>query len=250
MNNRLNIQGLQVTHISFSEAVRQVLDLGLQRKSSYACFANVHMVIEAHNDPSFREIVNSANLVLADGKPIAAACNLLYKQKQERVSGMDFMPAIIKAASRSNASIFLYGSSEKVLELLQQKMAALYPSLKIAGAISPPFRPLTAAETAGYINEINKSEANIVLVALGCPKQERWMYENHQKINAVLLGLGGAFPVMAGIQQRSPQWMQRWSLEWLYRLLQEPKRMYKRYFYTNLYFLFLFFKKFFAQKTK
>jgi N-acetylglucosaminyldiphosphoundecaprenol N-acetyl-beta-D-mannosaminyltransferase len=240
MQEKLRIISLSVQHISFRESIEQVMEWGQQHTPSYVCFANVHMTIEAYKDPIFLEKLNQASLVLADGKPIAIACNLLYKRKQERISGMDFTPRLLEAANERKATVFLYGSTTKVLNALQKKIFLQYPQVKIGGTISPPFgnqmQPNLLEE---HINQINGSGANIVFVALGCPKQEKWMADNHAKINAVLLGVGGAFPVMAGIQQRSPKWMQDWSLEWLYRLKQEPRRMFKRYFYTNTYFIWL-----------
>nr|WP_315820525.1 WecB/TagA/CpsF family glycosyltransferase [Paraflavitalea speifideiaquila] len=119
-------------------------------------------------------------------------------------------------------------------------MASLYPNLKIGGAISPPFGvTLTPQELQHHIDMINQSSSHVVYVALGCPKQEKWMANNYNKINAVLLGIGGALPVLAGVQTRAPKWMQDMSLEWLFRLLQEPRRMFRRYLYTNSYFIWL-----------
>lgn len=211
----------------------------MRRYPAFVCFANVHMVIEAQQDPGFRQQLETASLTVADGKPVAVACRMLHEARQERISGMDFMPAILEAANAAKATIFLYGSTDEVLDSLAVKIALSYPQVTIGGTLSPPFRPLSPAEIDEHIEQINNSGANIVLVALGCPKQEKWMATHYKKINAVLLGLGGAFPVMAGIHNRSPKWMQDWALEWLYRLWQEPRRMFKRYLYTNSYFIFL-----------
>ena len=150
---------------------------------------------------------------------------------------MDFMPALLEESEKRGGKIFLYGSTPSILEKLTRNIQTLFPSIQIVGAISPPFRELLASETAEHIDQINNSKANFVLVALGCPKQETWMAQNHSKINAVLLGVGGAFPVIAGVQKRSPKLMQNLSLEWLYRLKQEPRRLFKRYLYTNVYFI-------------
>jgi N-acetylglucosaminyldiphosphoundecaprenol N-acetyl-beta-D-mannosaminyltransferase len=240
MFDRSRIVSLYIHHLSFKESLDQVSLWGMQHKPGFVCFANVHMVIEAHNDPAFAQLLNEATLVLPDGKPVALACNWLYKKKQERVSGMDFMPAILAEADKLNARIFLYGSTEQVLEKLKQRVQAEFPGAAIAGTISPPFRQLSEEEMQRHIQTINDVAPNFVLLALGCPKQEKWMAKNYSRINAMLLGLGGAFPVMAGLQKRAPSWMQRLALEWLYRLGQEPRRMFRRYFYTNLYFIVLF----------
>ena len=244
MFSTLPIVGLKIHHLSFQESIQQVCTWGLNHQHGFVCFANVHMTIEAYKDPAFKRDLNNALLVLPDGKPVALACNWLYKKKQERIAGMDFLPAILQQSKKVNAKIFLYGSTEEVLKKLIKKIESDYPDLIVAGAISPPFRQMSEAENQRHINEINNSGAHMVLVALGCPKQEKWMANHHQQINAILLGLGGAFPVMAGTQRRSPMWMQKAGLEWLYRLLQEPRRLFKRYLYTNTLFIFLLMKEF------
>jgi N-acetylglucosaminyldiphosphoundecaprenol N-acetyl-beta-D-mannosaminyltransferase len=243
MYEKLKIISLSIDRLSFRESLDKVMQWSLSHTPAYVCFANVHMTIEAYKDPVFLEQLNNASLVVADGKPIAVASNILYGKKQERISGMDFMPRILEEINAAKGTIFLYGSSNHVLEALEKKLAIIYPAVKIGGAISPPFRALEPSEQEAYIKQINDSGANLVFVALGCPKQEKWMASNYKKINATLLGVGGAFPVVAGIHKRSPGWMQRWGLEWLYRLIQEPRRMFKRYLYTNSYFLYLLVKE-------
>jgi N-acetylglucosaminyldiphosphoundecaprenol N-acetyl-beta-D-mannosaminyltransferase len=208
-------------------------------RPSYVCFANVHMTIEAYKTPSFLEQLNNASLVVTDGKPLAVACYSLYRKKQERIAGMDFMPAVLEMANKEGSTIFLYGSKPEVLTALTRKISEQYPSITIGGAISPPFRPLQPEEVEDHIQQINRSGAQLVFVSLGCPKQEKWMAAHYKKINAVLLGVGGAFAVMAGLQRRSPKWMQEWGLEWLHRLMVEPRRMFRRYFETNFVFLYL-----------
>jgi N-acetylglucosaminyldiphosphoundecaprenol N-acetyl-beta-D-mannosaminyltransferase len=248
MYERSRIISLHVHHLSFRESIDQVSAWGLQHQHAFVCFANVHMVIEAHNDAAFQQLLNEATLVLPDGKPVAMACRWLHKRKQERISGMDFMPALLQKAHELKARIFLYGSTEDVLKKIEERIRADFPQAVFAGAISPPFRTLTDEEIKAHISQINGSDAHFVLVALGCPKQEKWMAKNYSGINAVLLGLGGAFPVTAGVQKRAPVWMQKMALEWLFRLIQEPRRMFKRYFYTNLYFIGLLVKELFRGK--
>jgi N-acetylglucosaminyldiphosphoundecaprenol N-acetyl-beta-D-mannosaminyltransferase len=208
-------------------------------RPSFVCFANVHMTIEAYKAPSFRDQLNNASLVVTDGKPLTVACYSLYRKKQERIAGMDFMPAVLKSANEEKSTIFLYGSKPDVLEALTKKIAEKYPAITIGGAISPPFRPLLPEEEEEHIRKINDSGARLVFVSLGCPKQEKWMAAHYKKINAVLLGVGGAFAVTAGLQRRSPKWMQNLGLEWFHRLMVEPRRMFRRYFETNFAFLYL-----------
>lgn len=202
------------------------------------------MTIEAHWDKSFAELVNHADLVTPDGMPLAKAVNLLYGQKQDRVAGMDLLPDLLKEAEDKNLNVFFYGGTEDMLAKTKEYVSKNYPALVNHEYYSPPFRPLTNDEEIAVINLINATNAHLVFVALGCPKQERWMASMKGKINACMLGIGGALPVMIGMQKRAPLWMQKTSLEWLYRLIQEPKRLFKRYFVTNSLFVYLLFRQF------
>lgn len=239
MFEKLKIISLSVHRISFNECLGQVIEFAIKKSAAYVCFANVHMVIEAYNDKNILNQVDNANLVLPDGKPLAIACKMLYGKKQERISGMDFTPLLLEKANENKVSIFIYGSTENVIAAFKEKISKNYPAIRFAGAISPPFRSLTDGELMMDIEKINSSGANIVLVSLGCPKEGKWMSKTSGKINSVLIGIGGALPVVAGVQKRAPRWMQNLALEWLYRLMQQPGRLFKRYLYTNSYFLFL-----------
>lgn len=236
------VVSLKVTEGDYSSFITRVLKLGENRESSYVCVANVHMCIEAYDDDIFANIVNSADLVTPDGMPLAMAIQFLYRQKQDRVAGMDLLPDLLKEAEGNGMSCFIYGGSVKMLKQSENYIKQHYPNLK-CGYHSPPFRALTDVEKEHDIQRINNFGAQLVFVALGCPKQERWMAEMKGKINSCMLGIGGALPVMIGMQERAPKWMQKTSLEWLYRLLQEPKRLFKRYAYTNTKFLFLLMKQ-------
>ncbi|GAC1420339.1 MAG: WecB/TagA/CpsF family glycosyltransferase [Flavisolibacter sp.] len=236
---------LNITRISFQQAIEKVMWLARNRTPSYVCFANAHMIAEAYNDKSLANFINSSNLVLADGMPLAIACKLLYGVVQQRIAGMDFLPRIIEVLNQEkdlHFKIFLYGSTEKVLKLLRSHIASNYPNVIVAGSISPPFRTLSWEELDDHIGLINQSGAHIVFLALGCPKQEKWMAQNYEKVNAVLLGVGGAFLTMVGIRKRAPKFMQRLGMEWISRLVQEPQRLFKRYMVTNTLFLSLFIK--------
>lgn len=225
------------------------MDLGLAHTPSYICFANAHMTIEAYKDKSFGKDLDNATLVLPDGKSVAVAAKMIHGKKQDRIAGMDFMPALLQEANRNGSTVFFYGSTSKVLSTLHQKIQEDYPKITIGGMISQPFRPPSVQELENDIESINLAQPNFVFVSLGCPKQEKWMAANFTKINSVLLGVGGAFAVAAGLQKRSPLWMQRYGLEWLHRLMLEPRRMFKRYLYTNSYFVFLLMKKVITKKA-
>lgn len=222
-----------------AQFVEQIAELGRARHSSYVCVANVHMVIEAWRDQSFARIINDADIVTPDGMPLVKAMQLLYGIRQDRVAGMDLVPSLLTAAEKKRLAVFLYGTTDEVLTQVVDKIRKECPKLTIAGSLSPPFRPLSSEEDAQITDQINKSGANIVLVALGCPKQENWMAAHKGRVNAVMVGVGGSFPVYAGLQKRAPAWMCRWSLEWFYRFQQEPQRLFRRYLVTNTLFLLL-----------
>ena len=239
MIEKFRIISLSIHHLDFNESLEKVTGWAIQKQPAYICFANVHMIIEAYKDKNFLTQVEKANLVLADGKPVAVACNILHHKKQERIASMDFMPGILEVANEKKISVFFYGSTPEILKALKEKISKKYPNLIYAGSISPSFGLLSEEEVMKDIEQINRTGAGLIFVSLGCPKQEKWMAEYSTKINGVLLGVGGVFSVMAGLQKRAPVWMQKTALEWLYRLMQQPRRLASRYFFTNIRFLYL-----------
>jgi len=196
------------------------------------------MTIEAYLDESFSEIVNDADMATPDGMPLAKAMKLLYGIDQDRVAGMDLMPDLMKISEEQGMSIFLYGSTEEILAQIVSKAKLEFPRLKL-DVLSPPFRELTDEEKEDIVQRINNINPDFVFVALGCPKQEKWMAEHKNKINSCMIGLGGALEVYAGVKDRAPIWMQDYSLEWFYRFIQDPKRLWKRYLVTNILFIVL-----------
>jgi N-acetylglucosaminyldiphosphoundecaprenol N-acetyl-beta-D-mannosaminyltransferase len=207
--------------------------------SEYICVANVHMLVEAYDDKEFATAVNNSAITTPDGVPLTWALKWLHGIKQERVPGMDLLPDLLSLSSEHSIPVFFYGSTEKVLSQTQEYVKTHYPKIPSVGVYSPPFRPLTVAEEDEMTAKINTSGARIIFVSLGCPKQEKWMACMKGRISSVMIGIGGALPVLLGVQKRAPHWMQKCGLEWLFRLLQEPKRLFKRYFYTNTKFIYL-----------
>lgn len=234
---------IDVSSGSYNDFINAILKYAMERVSSYVCVANVHMLVEAHNTPKFAEVVNQADIVTPDGMPLAQGFKYEYNLKQDRVDGMSLLPALLSECEKNNLSVYFYGGDQKVLNTAEAYIRKTYPNLKIAGLYSPPFRQLTEVEKLEDEQRIRKSEANLVFVALGCPKQEMWMAEMKGKVPALMIGIGGALPVFTGAQKRAPKWMQDNSLEWLYRLIQEPKRLFKRYLTTNSKFLYLLAKE-------
>ncbi|MBT1704570.1 WecB/TagA/CpsF family glycosyltransferase [Chryseosolibacter indicus] len=241
---------LNIDLIRYNNAITSIIALGRAKQAGYACFVNAHMAIEAYKKKTFSQAVNAATFLFADGMPIVKVLRLFYGVKQDRIAGMDFMPSIIKACAENELSVFLFGSTPDVLSAIESRLRILYPAFKIAGRISPSFNEFSEEEAESYVKQINGSNANLVLVGMGCPKQETWMAKYSERINAPLLGVGGAFAVFAGLKRRAPKWMQKLSLEWLYRLIQEPKRMWKRYLFTNTLFIFLIIKEWLQGRAK
>ncbi len=234
-----SVLGSLINTGSYQDFVNEIFFLAENKIPSYTCFANVHMVMEAHRSPSFRKIVNGASLVAPDGKPLSVFLRLAEGLKQDRVCGMDIFPDILRTAEAKGRSVYFYGTTPELLKAIVRKAGKEFPGLKIAGYYSPPFRDLSEDEKSDIVNMMNAASPDLVFVSLGCPKQEKWMAENKNKVNACFLGLGQAFKVYAGEEKRLPAWMRNFSLEWTYRLYLEPRRLWKRYFYTNSLFLLL-----------
>lgn len=224
--------------------IDEMTALARLRTSAAVYFANVHMFIEAQDSDAFRALINKADIVTPDGQPLAWMLRLLYGKKQDRVSAMDFMPSILARMQQEQLPVYFYGGTQEMLDKAAAYVNKEYPALKVAGLYSPPFRPLTPAEENDIAAAINASGAGLVFVFLGCPKQERWMAAMKGKVNAVMTGVGGSIPVTIGMQKRAPLWMQKAGMEWVYRFAQEPKRLFKRYAYTNSKFMLIMIKAF------
>lgn len=224
---------------SFDDFVDKILQLGAARNSAYVCCANVHMVVEAHRDVSFRKVLDEASLVTPDGGPVASVAGWLSGRPQERVAGMDLLPALLAEAAQRGQSVYFYGTTDEVLQAIVDRAKRELPTLRLVGTCAPPFRPLSAEEEEAHIAAISAADPDLLFVALGCPRQERWMAAHRGKVKACMLGVGQAFLVYAGMEQRLPAWARRLWLEWAYRLWLEPRRLWRRYLITNSRFLYL-----------
>jgi N-acetylglucosaminyldiphosphoundecaprenol N-acetyl-beta-D-mannosaminyltransferase len=218
---------------SYADACDRIQQWANDRASCYIIAANVHVVMTAYWHPSFQQIVNQAALVTPDGMPLVWALRQLGVKEQTRVYGPDLMLAWCDRATRLGIPIYLYGGTEAMLIKLQRNLAAQFPGLAIVGSYAPPFRPLSSAEEAAAIDRIHASGAPVVFVGLGCPKQEEWMARQQGKLQAVMIGVGAAFSFHSGEVSQAPRWMMARGLEWLYRLVQEPGRLWKRYLVNN-----------------
>lgn len=234
---KVAVFGSRISVGSRAAIVDAIFSVAAQRRGAYVCFANVHMLMEADTDPAFQRVLNEADLALPDGAPVAMYLNRKHGLHQERLPGMDMLPLLLEEAAGRGKSVFFYGGSQTVLDALQARIAQNLPSLRVAGAVSPPYRALTEAEDQAYQEQINASGADLLFVALGCPKQEKWMAARRGKVQPAMLGVGQAFLTYAGLEKRLPPWLRKLPVEWLYRLMLEPRRLFKRYAVTNTRFL-------------
>jgi len=233
----VGVLGSAIDALSWEDALARITDWATECQSRYVCACNAHSVVTASLDPAFREFINGADMAVPDGMPIAWSLTKLGFPRQPRISGPDLMWRLCENAAARGLSVFLYGSSPRTLTKLKANLSSRIPALQIVGTNSPPYRSLSEAEDEAIVELINGSGAAIVLIGLGCPKQERWMALHRGRINAVMVGVGAAFDYHAGTLQRAPPWMQRQGLEWLYRLMKEPRRLWRRYLKTNTIFL-------------
>lgn len=241
------------THIdatTWEHALSCIIEWGWQRQSRYVTLCNVHSVVTASQDSVFQKVLAEADLALPDGAPVAWVLRHSGHPDQQRINGPDLTWRYLASAEKLGQSVFFFGSSEGTLKKLKQHLSESFPQLKVVGMVSPPFRELTPSEDQDYIAQINQSGAHIVFVGLGCPKQEIWMAQHRGKINAVMLGVGAAFDYHAGTIQRAPAWMQKTGLEWFHRLCSEPRRLAKRYAFTNTVFVYRTMKAMFFERDK
>lgn len=217
-------------------ALERIIQWSKEKSSGCVCLCNVHSVVTALDNSDLSNALQKSDLVLPDGAPIAWMLRNKGFQKQRRIAGPDLMLNVCNKLQDSDAGIFLFGSSENTLNKLHKNLKQSFPHLTISGTRSPGFGDWSEQEE-GYINDINHSGASIIFIGLGCPKQEIWMADNREKVHGVMLGVGAAFDFHAGTVKRAPKIYQKFGLEWLYRLLSEPRRLWKRYLITNTRFI-------------
>ena len=230
LNTNISVTNMEDTIAMLTENLEQL-------RGNYICVSNVHTVVMSFRDAEYRNVQNSAAMALPDGKPLSMVSKRRGYMEAERVPGPDLMPAIFRISEKKGYRHYFYGSTPEVLDNLKEKIEERYPDLIIAGMYSPPFRPLTVEEDKEIIARINETRPDFIWVALGAPKQEKWMYDHRGKVNGLMLGVGAAFAFEAGNVKRAPRWMQEMCLEWLYRILQDPGRLLSRYINTNFTFL-------------
>lgn len=232
-----NIMGVDIAAIDMEWLVnylnRNVKDLS----GDYICVSNVHTTVTAYEDQEYRKVQNGGIMAIPDGGPLSSVGQKRGFKKMKRTTGPDLMGELFKISVEKGFKHYFYGSTEEVLETLRQKLERNYPGVQIVGMYSPPFRSISEEENADVIERINETDPDFIWVGLGAPKQERWMANNQGKLNGLMIGVGAGFVYHADLLKRAPKWMQRTNLEWIFRLLQEPKRLFMRYLQTNLKFI-------------
>jgi len=232
------ILGMRVDGTTYAETTAAVVEMALANAGGMVCIANVHMLMEAFDDPAFRGLVNSAERVTPDGVPLVSALRRAGVTQAERVYGPTLTPIVCERAEQLGLPVGFYGGSHEVLAALREELQSRFPKLDIAYSHAPPFRALSDAEDAEDVAAIRASGVKILFVGLGCPKQEHWMAAHRKSLDCAMLGVGAAFDFIAGHKRQAPSWMQRLSLEWLFRLATEPRRLWRRYLIGNTRFVY------------
>ena len=208
-------------------------------RGKYICVSNVHTTVMSYENEEYRKIQNSAAMALPDGAPLSSYSRRRGYKQAQRVTGPDLMLELFAVSREKGYRHYFYGATEETLQSMRKVIERDYPGMEIAGMYAPPFRTLTPQEDAEIIEKINNSRPDFIWIGLGAPKQEEWMYQHMGQLQGVLIGVGAGFDYLAGYIKRAPHWMQKMSLEWLYRLLQDPRRLWRRYFTSNVKFICL-----------
>jgi N-acetylglucosaminyldiphosphoundecaprenol N-acetyl-beta-D-mannosaminyltransferase len=235
-----SILGMRVDATSYADATERIVGWAARGESRTVCVAAVNNVMQARDDPAFAEVMDGADLVTPDGMPLVWGLRQLGVPAATRVYGPDLTPRILAEAQARAIPVGFLGGTPTVLDALLAEVRRRWPDLDVAYAWSPPFTAPSDAPDAEVVSAIERSDARILFVGLGCPKQERWMAAHRGRVGAVMVGVGAAFDFLAGVKRQAPRWMMRLGLEWLFRLVTEPRRLARRYLGQNPRFALLF----------
>jgi N-acetylglucosaminyldiphosphoundecaprenol N-acetyl-beta-D-mannosaminyltransferase len=234
------ILGMRVDGTSYPDAAHRIVSWAKDGRSRYVCVAAVNNAMEAHDDARFLQVMNEADLVTPDGMPLVWGLRKLGIPTASRVYGPDLMPWVLGVAEAERIPVGFFGGTPEVLHSLLAAVAGRWPRLQVAYASSPPFRELSPAEDQSITQTISASGARILFVGLGCPKQEKWMASHRGHLPVVMVGVGAAFDFLAGAKKQAPRILRAAGLEWAFRLVMEPRRLWKRYLRHNPRFVLLF----------
>lgn len=235
---KVDLFGVGYTPTTYDGATAAIIAAAHRHQAGVVSCHAVHAVVTCSGDADLKDKVNQFEMITPDGQPVRWGLNLLYGTAlRDRVYGPELMLRLCQQAATEGVPIYLYGGSEAVVEQLAKNLNGQFPQLNIAGYESPPFRALTDEEDQQVVDRINDSGAGIVFIGLGCPKQDEFAFAHRHNIQAIQVCVGAAFDFHAGAKPTAPAWMQRHGLEWLFRLIQEPGRLWRRYLITNSVFL-------------
>jgi len=236
---RCNILGVAVSVLTMSDAVNQISEWIDERTPHYVCLSPAHSIMECYHQPSLRKVYNQSGMTTPDGMAIVWLLKLHGYRSVERVYGPDLLQAVCKYSEMKHIRHYFVGGAPGVVEKLIERLRQNYSGIQIVGSESPPYRLLSGEEETAMINRIKTAKPDIVWVGLGSPRQEAWMAEYTKKLNIpVLIGVGAAFDFLSGTKPQAPRWMQRSGLEWLFRLMSDPRRLWRRYIqYPKFIFL-------------
>lgn len=237
--NRRRVISIFPDVVNQESVVRKIAELVRKENGGYVCFSTVHMIMESFDNPEFAAKINAADLIVTDGMPVVWMQKLQGAREASRIRANDLMISLCDYAEKNNLKVGFYGGRQEVIDAILERAKRDFPQLQISYAFSPPFRPLTSEEDAEITRQIKDSETQILFVGLGCPKQENWMQAHKNDFPAVTLGVGASFDFYAGNIKESPKWLGKFGLEWLFRLSQEPRRLWRRYLILNPRFVWL-----------
>jgi len=240
MTRRVTVLGVQIDALTMADAIAQFETLVARRQSALVFSLNVDICMKIHRDPELRKIYDHGNLVLVDGTPMTWAARFLGSPLPERVSGSEFLPAFCRVAGVKGYRVFLLGGLPGVAELAKQRLQADNPGLQVVGTYAPPFGfEHDDQENARIVSVIRAASPDVLFVALGTPKENKWLFRFREALQVpVSMAVGSSFDYLAGRLKRAPQWLQRCGLEWTYRLIQEPRRLWRRYLIDDLPFVY------------
>ena len=250
--DRVELGGVLIDRVDASEAVDRLREFLLDGETHQVVTVNLDFLSIAQRDVRFRSTLNASDLAVADGMPLVWASRLRGESLPERVAGVDLVFESCRLAAEEDRGVFLLGAAPGVAEAAASKLQETFPGLQIAGTYSPPMGPMSRKENARILRMIQDTRPGFLFVALGAPRQDLWIRENHAFLNVpVAMGVGCVFDVLAGDVDRAPRWMQRSGLEWAYRLCQEPSRLWRRYLLNDTRMMFrLIFESALAQRPE
>ena len=232
-----NIMGVEIAAIDMLWLLSFLKENIGKLSGDYICVSNVHTTVMAYEDEEYCKVQNGGIMAIPDGGPLSSVGQKRGFKNMKRTTGPSLMGEIFKISAEKGYRHYFYGSTDETLEKLFSVLTESYPGIQIVGMYSPPFRPMTEDEDKAIVDRINETKPDFVWVGLGAPKQEKWMAAHQGRVNGLMIGVGAGFDYHAGNIERAPEWMQKSNLEWVYRLLQDPKRLLGRYWHTNTKFI-------------